>query len=137
MDGILFTPIGRIESKGNSTTASDYTFTDVSFNTGTAYYRLKQVDRDGRSAESGTRKVTLSGSQTQSWLYPNPVTNNVFTIETGATIPVTYKIVTVTGQQVQEGLLKTIKVQVNISAIPKGLYMLRLSNGNTIKFRKD
>jgi hypothetical protein len=136
-DGILFTPIGRLESKGNSSTMTDYTFTDNSFTSTDAFYRLKQVDRDGRSTESGIRQVTQNGSYNRARLYPNPVTNNFFTVETGTTLPVAYKIITVTGQQVQEGLLKTVREQVNISTIPKGHYMLRLSNGNTMKFRKE
>jgi hypothetical protein len=136
-DGIVFTPIGNIESKGNSSTMTDYSFTDVSFSSATAFYRLKQVDKDGRSSGSGVRKVNRNGSQNKARLYPNPVSNNFFTVETGAALPVNYRIVTVTGQQVQEGLLKKTNEQVNISSIPKGQYMLLLSDGNTIKFRKD
>jgi hypothetical protein len=138
-DGIRFVPIGRVESKGNSSTLTDYTFTDIAFTMASAFYRLKQVDKDGRSTESGTRKVNQNSSQNKASLYPNPVTNNFFTVETGASIilPVAYKIVTVTGQQVQEGLLKKPNEQVNISAISQGHYILELSDGSIIRFRKD
>lgn len=43
-----FYEIGRISGKGNSNITNTYTFTDKLINENTSYYRLKQVDFDGK-----------------------------------------------------------------------------------------
>lgn len=47
-DGLNFVPAGTIEAAGNSTITKRYTFTDKSIAQENNYYRLKQVDLDGR-----------------------------------------------------------------------------------------
>lgn len=47
-DAINFFPIANVQGNGNSNTMLSYTFTDDSPNYTTTYYRLKQVDFDGK-----------------------------------------------------------------------------------------
>ncbi len=46
-DAIHFQAIGTVDAAGNSSSAKDYTFTDISAKNGLNYYRLRQVDTDG------------------------------------------------------------------------------------------
>jgi hypothetical protein len=56
VDGINYTPIGSINSAGNSATAKSYVYPDKKPLTGKNFYRLQQVGRDGRKI---TSKVLL------------------------------------------------------------------------------
>ncbi len=47
-DGIHFTSIGKVNASGNPGTNNEYRFTDLNPLNGAAYYRLKQVDLDGK-----------------------------------------------------------------------------------------
>jgi len=47
-DGINFNTIGKINATGNSIREVNYKFTDSKVNDGVSYYRLKQVDFDGK-----------------------------------------------------------------------------------------
>ena len=48
IDGITFVKIGKVKGKGTTTESSDYRFLDVSATQGQNFYRLKQVDLDGK-----------------------------------------------------------------------------------------
>jgi hypothetical protein len=47
-DAINFFPIATVQGNGNSNTVLSYTYTDETPNYATTYYRLKQVDFDGK-----------------------------------------------------------------------------------------
>ncbi len=51
-DGKSFSKIGNINGAGTSNTPKSYIFTDKDALPGVSYYQLKQVDADGKSAES-------------------------------------------------------------------------------------
>ncbi len=64
-DGINFVTIGEVTGAGNSSTLINYSFRDETQNTGTVYYRLKQVDFDGKFQYS----YTISTSSDLSSIY--------------------------------------------------------------------
>lgn len=47
-DGNNYISIGSVPCTGNTSTLHEYNFTDSSNNIGSAYYRIKQTDKDGR-----------------------------------------------------------------------------------------
>lgn len=71
-DGRSFATIGSVVAKNGSGTA-DYFLLDAAFN-GTAYYRLKTVDNDGKERWSNVVRLDDKASATLS-VYPNPVAN--------------------------------------------------------------
>ncbi len=73
-DGISFTNIGTITAKGF---ASDYSFTDANPLTGSNFYRLKQVDKDGKFVYSKVVKINftkLPGIR----ISPNPASSYIY-----------------------------------------------------------
>jgi hypothetical protein len=76
-DGITFTYAGYVEGALNSNTRLNYSFTDaeafVRASSNVLYYRLKQLDADGKTDYSGTVKVNskteVAGTVSA---YPNP-----------------------------------------------------------------
>lgn len=80
VNGRDFSKIGFVASKaidGNSTAAISYQFEDGKLLDGKSYYRLRQVDKDGKAALSETRTVqnTISGFTVK--VLSNPVSENI------------------------------------------------------------
>lgn len=59
-DGLDFSQIGSVQSKGNHSNSESYLLTDVSPIRGKNYYRLKQVDMDGKFSYSEIRNVNMN-----------------------------------------------------------------------------
>ncbi|MCA0235906.1 MAG: right-handed parallel beta-helix repeat-containing protein [Bacteroidetes bacterium] len=74
-DGASFEKIGAVAAKGNSSAPTDYYFQDKHPLRGINYYRLKQVDLDGRANYSQVVQVNWEASLTG--IYPNPTTGAV------------------------------------------------------------
>ncbi|MFY7965826.1 MAG: T9SS type A sorting domain-containing protein, partial [Chitinophagaceae bacterium] len=70
IDGRNFVTIATVAAKGF---ASDYSFTDLKPFIENNYYRLKQVDRDGRFEYSAVRTVNFKAENISIVIYPNPV----------------------------------------------------------------
>jgi Secretion system C-terminal sorting domain len=125
-NGIDFQSIGTVKGKGNSSAVSNYTFTDLgplSIN----YYRLRQMDTDGKETLSKT--VTIADRNKQGILktYPS-VTDAVLSIDYAATGDVTFKVLDILGKTVlslqvknNDGLNTT---QLDVSALASGMYIL-------------
>ncbi|ANQ51277.1 T9SS type A sorting domain-containing protein [Flammeovirga sp. MY04] len=66
--------IGKIDAAGNSTTIKSYAFTDNEFGNAVSYYRLVQVDFDGKSEIFGPLTVYPKGLQRnlEVMIFPNP-----------------------------------------------------------------
>lgn len=72
-NGIDFVKIGYVNGKGNSSTLQNYGLTDPQPGTGMNYYRLRQIDLDGRSTLSETRTLEFGEQAAFSLtLFPNP-----------------------------------------------------------------
>jgi hypothetical protein len=80
-DGKEFRTIGFVASASpNSVRVTKYGFTDTEKNkSGLRYYRLQQVDVDGRTSYFGPRAVSFNGQSTAAGLvaYPSPFTNEM------------------------------------------------------------
>ncbi|MDP4284912.1 MAG: T9SS type A sorting domain-containing protein [Bacteroidota bacterium] len=118
---------------GNSAVVSSYSFNDASPTYGKNYYRLKQVDIDGSFTYSNVVSAEWSGtSGTLVEVYPNPVANS-FTVDLHQAItrPVYYELVTASGAVVRKGYITSNGQQVNIAALPKNIYLLKMLQTTT------
>ncbi|MBI3500814.1 MAG: T9SS type A sorting domain-containing protein [Bacteroidetes bacterium] len=70
-DGNAFEDVEKIKAAGNSTTTRNYSSTDYDPYSGVSYYRLKQVDKDGKYKYSIMIAVNFSASNGIA-VYPNP-----------------------------------------------------------------
>jgi hypothetical protein len=66
--------IGFVQGNGNSNVPKNYSFTDKEVTTGKYYYRLKQIDNDGKFEYSPIVEANLGSAQSYelSQNYPNP-----------------------------------------------------------------
>lgn len=78
MDGIKFVAISKITTKapgGNSVNKISYAYTDKAYANGTNYYRLKQVDLNGKFVYSSVVKLNNNRPATAFSISPNPATD--------------------------------------------------------------
>ncbi len=116
-DGTTFHNIGQV--KGNNKPSS-YEFVDNQ-PFATSYYRLKQVDFDGKETLSKVVSVELKGKSKGLKAYPNPV-SNILTVD--YTDEADFQILNLLGQQVLTG--KTNGQRLDVSALPQGTYILKV-----------
>ena len=78
IDGNQYQTIGRIDGRGTTVQKNHYSFTDVNPFSETSYYRLKQVDVDGRAKYSAVLTFKLNKNLKRSInISPNPVTDKI------------------------------------------------------------
>jgi hypothetical protein len=133
-DGRTFSSIGFIATKaenGNSASAINYSFDDVKPIAGNNYYRLKQVDKDGKFSYSNTvllsRKVT---EITLSRVYPNPARTELnLQITAPSAGQVTILVTDLSGKVViqQAATLRAgdNQQQLNVQHLAQGTYIIR------------
>ena len=131
LDGKQFDAIGFVKAKSANNNGGNYEYVDnsVSLSSSTAYYRLKQLDLDGKSEYSKVI-VVKSNESTVARFYPT-VTTGVLTVETSSDSPSAVKISDLNGRTV---LAKTITgtVKLDVSALNAGVYILSFNYAGTL-----
>lgn len=137
-DGVTFDVIGRVAGSGTTTIPRKYTYTDDAPYAGTSYYRLKQVDFDGKTETFKT--IPFDYNQTLSELKisevsPNPFTTDIRMIVDVPEEGIVYTDILTTGgakvwstvSEVQEGRqIMNLQPEINTP----GIYLLRISSDN-------
>lgn len=120
--------LGFVNAKGK---AAAYDFTDVAppSGAGGAYYRLRQLDNDGKETLSKVVSVTRN-SATKLKVYPNPVSHTL-TVETE--MKGNFQIFNLLVQQV---LNSQAAQSIDVSALPQGAYFLKVGT-EQVKFVKQ
>lgn len=133
-DNRNFTSVGNIAAGGTTYGTTNYSLNnDISSLQGIniVYYRIKAVDIDGKYTYSAVAYVRLSAAKDIS-IYPNPVSDvlNVALPDSwkGATISVS--LYNNPGQAVYQTSSKQAGIleQVNVSALSRGIYTIRITN---------
>jgi uncharacterized protein YjbI with pentapeptide repeats len=73
-DGLAFEAISSVRAKGHSNQAINYRFLDEKPQSGRNYYRIRQVDQDGKASASDIVSVDWPANSFQ--VYPNPVADH-------------------------------------------------------------
>lgn len=104
-----------VPSKGKTSTYvfEDYTPRNIN------YYRLRQIDNDGKETLSKVLSASLKGKNVLK-AYPS-VSTGLLTLETSETG--VYQIFNLLGKQVLYG--KTMQ-QIDVSALPQGTYVIKV-----------
>jgi Secretion system C-terminal sorting domain len=118
-NGSSFQNIGFV----NATTATTYNFIDAAPLANTNFYRLRQVDNDGKAIYSNTITIRAN-SKNKFTVFPNPITDG-FTVQAATIENIKYNIVNASGQIVSTGITTNNK-KIDVSALPKGTYALQL-----------
>jgi uncharacterized lipoprotein YddW (UPF0748 family) len=76
-DGVNFNRVASLRAAGNSQTERTYRLTDPLLAEGIYYYRIRSIDRDGKSSYSEVKSVQYRFDQQQVVAGPNPFTSYV------------------------------------------------------------
>lgn len=129
--------IGKVNA-GNNIGNNSYQFTHLQPSNGINYYRLQQIDRDGKSSLSDVRGIDMTTTKASLKLYPNPAITDNVTLDYGTQIakPLSYRIIDYIGRIKQTGNLKNQQETINLSTLSKGKYTLIISDGQIINLIK-
>mgnify|MGYP001390801200 CR=1 FL=1 len=132
-DGSKFQTIGKVAA-ANTPGIHQYHFTDnaiLSLGASLVYYRLKQVDIDGRENYSKIISLPVDNSNLVTGLYPNPVENTAnLSINMRQPEKVQATIIDNTGRVVKQWQWNlsagSSLLSVDVSNLAKGMYFLEL-----------
>ncbi len=128
-----FVEIGKVNSLGNSNQNKSYSFLDNTPDAGSNYYRLKQIDLDGKYEYSNIVNVQFIGKHTIINIQPNPFSEYIFIDSQKDLDGSLIKIFDVTGFLVFEANLN--HGSLNLGKLTAGIYYLK-TNGETHKIIK-
>ncbi|MFD1870909.1 T9SS type A sorting domain-containing protein [Hymenobacter bucti] len=126
LDGVMFKTIGRQAGAGTATVAHAYQFADAEGAALTApalYYRLRQVDSDGKATYSPVRTVAVGRAGLA--LFPNPAAAHATLI--GAAPSATVRVLDPLGRVVATTTTNAAgSAQLALPAgLPRGVYLVR------------
>ncbi|MBL7731069.1 MAG: hypothetical protein JNM88_07825 [Chitinophagaceae bacterium] len=136
-DNSHFKQLASVPAHGNSAQPLAYTYTDVSPLKGISYYRLKQVDIDGRFTYSAVKRVDnrVEGLELKN-IFPNPVSSNKemnLEVLTGKPCMLTMNLFSQAGLLVLHSEKRFISGQQNwkllLPSLSGGVYEVMISDG--------
>jgi hypothetical protein len=140
-DGSHFKAIGKVKSAGNSSNDINYSFTDEYPHKGINYYRLKQVDLDGKF--EFTKVITVENTTpSKTSIYPSlrreSDINYVDLTEYSGDEKISIDLYDTNGRQINQVTMKGGLVQpLDFGQLKAGLYFVKINNqlkSETLKF---
>lgn len=133
-DGISFKAAGTVNGKGNSGSKQTYSYLDpLNSSAKVLYYRLRQVDMDGKTNFSNTVSLRLNGMKLNNYaVYPNPFVSDIkLQIETEKQTEMNVRISNTSGQVV---VIKNVNLQKgdnivvlsNLTSLKPGMYIVEM-----------
>ena len=138
LNGTDFFSIVTVAADLSQGTAATYKFTDPNIislrSSGNIYYRIKEVDLDGRYVYSDIRNIRLDSKPITINVYPNPAkdyTNLILDLQDAATIALT--ITDAAGKLMQQTSFPAFKGNnqhnIDLSKFASGTYLIKVNTG--------
>ncbi|HFA48587.1 MAG TPA: T9SS type A sorting domain-containing protein [Bacteroidetes bacterium] len=136
--GRAFERLAKLPGAGNSQEIQAYNYLDQEPRAGYNYYRLKQVDFDGKYEYSDTRSVYFEINEEEVSVYPNPLDeaflNVVFSSSSERDLDL--ELIDVEGKRLfhkKYFLEKGVnRMQLSTGELPSGIYWLRFNYGTNL-----
>ncbi|HUR31603.1 MAG TPA: T9SS type A sorting domain-containing protein, partial [Saprospiraceae bacterium] len=129
--GKSFLKIGSITAYPDSREINHYQFIDHSAKPGQNYYRLKQIDLDGKFEYTPVRSVYFGNGSFNVEAYPNPVADVLYIQINDAEENGTIRLIDITGKEVlsMNSNAGSENIEVSVNALPPGAYTLLVNSG--------
>ncbi|GAA4008534.1 hypothetical protein GCM10022408_20860 [Hymenobacter fastidiosus] len=128
-----WTEVHRVPAAGSSSGRRTYQFLDATPFVGVRYYRLRQVDVDGRTEYSPL--VAVRGPVlTRLDLYPNPVDDKLWALVPRPSGPGRLIFYDLAGQAGLRLPLAADQTEVGVSGLRPGLYLVEWTDGTTVRW---
>jgi hypothetical protein len=132
-NGSDYKTVGFISSEGtdgNSQIMLNYEFNDANNSTSLTYYRLVQLDKDGRYKTYGTRPIHGLEQEGKMVLYPNPSTNGNVSVSFGTMIDREI-IISDMGGKIVKKWTNYKASNLAITGLNAGMYMILVTDKET------
>mgnify|MGYP000107772548 CR=1 FL=1 len=133
-NGYHFKEIGWKDGHGTNSGVAHYSFTDNNLQQGGAhYYRLRQVDRDGKIRISDIRTVQV-GSNNPISVQPNPAGHTIRVNDTAelSSLPAQIRIWNLDGELEIEQVYEA-GASIDVEALPNGIYRVEIFSDGVSK----
>jgi hypothetical protein len=118
--------IGFVQGNGTTQEIRDYRYIDQTPFNGINYYRLKQIDFDGKFDYSTMKVVEIETDEKPLSVYPNPVADKL-EILNGQGQAIIYNTL---GQPIKKWTIDHPQFTVNVSDLSRGQYILHITKQN-------
>lgn len=138
LDGNQFTNVfTQNNMQGNSFTYTDQITAAQLNNSSTVYYRILLKEKSGSSLYSNVVAISRNKNLGHFKIWPNPVFNTVhianYDLQQVGTLA---KIISAEGKTVKHFTITLAQININVSGLPAGIYLVKFANGDTGKFVK-
>lgn len=138
-DGVHWTQIFAVDSKGNSSLQSNYNGIDPEPVTGINFYRIKQLDMDGRFTYSATVNVKVSSNKASFVIYPNPAHDaiNYELLNGGNRVVTNLQLKAADGKLLKHLHVNNNRGSFSVQDLPAGIYVLTIKdNAGSVENKK-
>ena len=128
-DGSSWSVLAVVLGAGNSTSVQQYNYTDKSMTAAVAYYRIRQVDLDGKYEYSTIKTIKANETAPTTRIYANSNTVNVeFNKEVKN--PITVRIINMNGQVIAKRDFQqaAYRITMNMNNNLTGAYIVQLND---------
>jgi hypothetical protein len=142
LNGVDFSTLATIPALNNGRSNNTYTFTQSNLSairsSGVIYFRIKQVDKDGKFVFTEIRSVRLDSKGLVVGVYPNPIKSiaNV-SFDLTETANVTLTVVDASGKHLLtrqvEGVKGANTTKINMVKMATGTYTLKIQAGTELQ----
>lgn len=129
-DGIVFESIGSLQAAGFSAVLKEYTYKDASPIKGIAFYRIRQIDLDGKFMFS--KVVTINNKFSGMVIrYANPVNDQLFIelADSGPAVRTEWKMYDLSGRILMKGISNGNTIKCKLPLLEKGVYLVEIVQG--------
>lgn len=139
-DGINFKALGSVSANKQNQIQNNYSFVDNFIPGGINYYRIKQVDNDGRSSYSSQVRINIDANGVSWTLAPNPARDKTTIIFTENANPVQISINNTAGKEVFQKRLASVsagdRLDIVVNNFAKGIYFVKIVSGTNTRIEK-
>jgi len=132
-DGINWRRILIVPGAGNNTSSRDYSAEDLHPLYGINFYRIKQMDTNGKETVSTVRTVLFNKTIPEFVVYPNPVSSgilNYILLNAGNNSKLHLQLFNAEGRLVKTIFTVTGSGYFSTGELPQGIYILRMTDNN-------
>jgi hypothetical protein len=137
-DGSNWTTIAYVAAIGNSSALSNYSFTDKNLSAKIIYYRIKEVDLDGKTTLTAIKSIRTDVTSIASDIKIASIQNKVlvqFPQEIKGSVVV--RFVSMNGQLVDQQTINNPVGQIVLDSKVTGTHVISISNGQDINTAKQ
>ncbi len=134
-NAVNYAAIAQVNSTVTGTAVKDYFYTDKQPVAGTNYYRLKQVDADGKFSYSKVVSIGFIKPGTIQ-LFPNPAKEQLTVKGLNAAVTSTIAVLDVQGKPLLHFTAKAAVYSFSINSLAAGTYMVRVKDDNGTAIQK-